>query len=533
MSRITNKGLKRISEYRVTLYAFMAEQIDPFEQRSEVLNPSPQGMTVEYGKLQTENGRLKLELERTRDESSANLISERRNAKISQQLIDELNKKVGELESPGILSPEGRRGSVLLNEVFIENLVLEKTGLESQVSEQKREICALNSELKSTKQKLETETVNFSKFRETHGHVETARRKSASDIETGDFLVAKEDIFEEKKQKRTSKTELIGLEIKLRKLQEENEELSDENKTLTQEFHKHERDKVVANQITEELLAAKDENNRFKCHTSSLENKISQDAHRIENMELELKTLQGREEELKQVNREFQEVVNKNQLLQLRMNRLREEKDVLLGKAGIKHTELENRNIELKNKLRKLEEVFKEESDEMRERESMLTQSLKETTYHRNERDVREVETYRNAPRKTYLIEPTQRYQAPEQVTLTRSKSSAPVETTENPYSTDPNTPTTPLGVKVNWEKEVPTLEREITYFDNIHEPVTLTWLDMEQLFQGTATFSVGKHTGSITLPTHDDMYPVQPFEVRKGMDVLTLKLVNTMNKHK
>ena len=94
------------------------------------------------------------------------------------------------------------------------------------------------------------------------------------------------------------------------------------------------------------------------------------------------------------------------------------------------------------------------------------------------------------------------------------------------------NSPVTSSGdkakVTIIWKKENQTSEREVTYIDNIPDPVTLAWSDTKELFQGNATFSQGNHTGSIFFPTSGEMEAVQPFEVKKkgvAMSMVTLKL--------
>ena len=76
------------------------------------------------------------------------------------------------------------------------------------------------------------------------------------------------------------------------------------------------------------------------------------------------------------------------------------------------------------------------------------------------------------------------------------------------------------------WSKERPTLERELTYFDNSQDVVSLIWADEQSLYQGNGTLTVGEHHGSLMFPSSGDTVQVQPFEVsRKPMGMLRVKL--------
>ncbi|KAI6649078.1 hypothetical protein LOD99_6799 [Oopsacas minuta] len=77
------------------------------------------------------------------------------------------------------------------------------------------------------------------------------------------------------------------------------------------------------------------------------------------------------------------------------------------------------------------------------------------------------------------------------------------------------------------WSKDRPTMEVELTYFDNAQEPVQLLWSNDQSVYQGNCTLNIGQHHGSLLFPTNAEMLPVYPFEVsRKGMGIVMIKLI-------
>ena len=100
--------------------------------------------------------------------------------------------------------------------------------------------------------------------------------------------------------------------------------------------------------------------------------------------------------------------------------------------------------------------------------------------------------------------------------------SGIPVSKVQSPL----NMATEATKVILLWSKERPTLERELTYFDNSQDVVNLIWTDEQLLYQGNGTLAVGKHHGSLLFPSSGDMVQVQPFEVvRKPMGMFQVKL--------
>ena len=109
----------------------------------------------EVFRLRTENRELVLrseKLNRKLDKKKNEFENERTNSITLRQFIQELNTKVQLLENaanPTIPPSVNPILNTVLNEEFVEKLVIEKSGLESQLCEKKREIEFLSSELKN------------------------------------------------------------------------------------------------------------------------------------------------------------------------------------------------------------------------------------------------------------------------------------------------------------------------------------------------------------------------------------------------
>ena len=119
-------------------------------------------LQAEMSHLRAEIRELGLKLEKTNNKLTKKkneLESERTNSNTFRQFIQELNNKVQQLErapppppppSPlnaSIQSPQTPAMHLAVSEEFVQKLVMDKTGLESQVCEQKREIELLKSKL--------------------------------------------------------------------------------------------------------------------------------------------------------------------------------------------------------------------------------------------------------------------------------------------------------------------------------------------------------------------------------------------------
>ena len=120
-------------------------------------------------------------------------------------------------------------------------------------------------------------------------------------------------------------------------------------------------------------------------------------------------------------------------------------------------------------------------------------------------------------------LSPTHRPHMPRDISATQEEASgAPVSKVQSPL----NMATEATKVILLWSKEKPTLERELTYFDNSQDVVMLVWTDEQSLYQGNGTLAVGKHHGSLLFPSSGDMVQVHPFEVgRKPMGMFRVKL--------
>ena len=116
---------------------------------------------VENTELLASNEKLTKKLVKKKNE----LEIEKTNVNTFRLYIQELNAKVQQLEraapplnSPTIHPVQNPILNTVINEEFVERLVIEKSGLESQICEQKREIELLNSELISCKGELTNKT---------------------------------------------------------------------------------------------------------------------------------------------------------------------------------------------------------------------------------------------------------------------------------------------------------------------------------------------------------------------------------------
>ena len=120
-------------------------------------------------------------------------------------------------------------------------------------------------------------------------------------------------------------------------------------------------------------------------------------------------------------------------------------------------------------------------------------------------------------------LSPTHRPHMARGLSATQEEASGiPVSKVQSPL----NMATEATKVILLWSKERPTLERELTYFDNSQDVVNLIWTDEQSLYQGNGTLAVGKHHGSLLFPSSGDMVQVQPFEVvRKPMGMFQVKL--------
>ncbi|KAI6660819.1 hypothetical protein LOD99_13546, partial [Oopsacas minuta] len=91
------------------------------------------------------------------------------------------------------------------------------------------------------------------------------------------------------------------------------------------------------------------------------------------------------------------------------------------------------------------------------------------------------------------------------------------------------NTKGDKFEVKLLWQKQQPTLERNLEYLDmkDTEHPITLRWEYRKELFIASAKLSAGEHRGSLVIPDSDAVvYEVQPFTVSQfSISVQEIKL--------
>ena len=155
----------------------MAHQVNPLRTlvTDEFKEINTENFEDYFDKAQEEVARLKVEnteLVASNEKLTKKLVKkkneleiEKTNSNTFRQYIQELNAKVQQLEraapplnNPTIHPVQNPILNTVINEEFVERLVIEKSGLESQICEQKREIELLNSELISCKGELTNKT---------------------------------------------------------------------------------------------------------------------------------------------------------------------------------------------------------------------------------------------------------------------------------------------------------------------------------------------------------------------------------------
>ena len=68
--------------------------------------------------------------------------------------------------------------------------------------------------------------------------------------------------------------------------------------------------------------------------------------------------------------------------------------------------------------------------------------------------------------------------------------------------------------VKLVWEKQQPTLERELQYFGEKEGQITFYWDQRKEIFLAKARLSPGEHSGTLLLPDRDTLFALKPFKV-------------------
>ena len=522
----------------------MAER-KPFESGKSI--PPPENNQDAFEKLELENQNLKREIEELksqRDKMGADKVEmelelqrERKNTDNSQQLVDELNRK------SETSSKYPTTGSLPANDE-ITRVVREKSGLEKQLSEEISKIDHLTSELNSTKEQLEMQTKTLREVKEENA-------KTVANLN---------------QEYNEKKAELIDLELKFGELQNNYNSLSQERETMSQKMEdvkqspleskrrqsepgrKPEKIEVqrglsevlppildlereeTGHNAGDELVAAKIHIRDLQTHLRSLETQKEETNLQEKRLELKLRELQGVNEELNEAKKKNQELGNSNYELRKELNRVN---DALLEKENI------NEELQIRMELSETQELIKE--------------AARHDPSPEFEQDICEVEPHRNAPRPIKHHQNPQDYSSPP----TPSREECPTDqlfysspdVRENPitpyqdpspthslhkipHNVDIASPLTSgysVKVTVTWRKQTPTLEREITYFDNNQEqlPTQLAWVAADELFQGTGDFKMGQHHGSIHL--NDKMHEIQPFIVSKDMETIMLNLADVI----
>ena len=371
-------------------------------------------LKVENTELLASNEKLTKKLVKKKNE----LEIEKTNSNTFRLYIQELNAKVQQLEraappfnSPTIHPVQNPILNTVINEEFVERLVIEKSGFESQIFEQKREIELLNSELISCKGELTNKTesqANASALAQEVTKLETDILLKIQQLEESNsyslkleaecklgkqlFQDALNSISAEKEEIQQQLDRERGLNEKLHLDIEQLNNLNElQNSKLTEHLKEMDtsqsnEDKLQMNQLENEntqlkddahILSAKIEEQNLQLHLKS--NKIRdlsqqnlENAQIIEDLTSEKSKLEERIEELKEENKkltlELTENPEKVKLiaeLENANDQIVKIKQISLAnqeKLKVQINQLENENTQLKDDARILSAKIEEQN---------------------------------------------------------------------------------------------------------------------------------------------------------------------------
>ena len=314
----------------------------------------PDLLQAEMSRLRSEIRELSLKLEKTNDKLTKEkneLESERENSKTLRKFIHELNK-VQLLErappppppSPlnvSIQSPQTPAMHLAVSGEFVQKLVMDKSGLESQICEQKREIESLKSKL--------TQSTDTQQQR----HTDLLLKEQQLEECKSDYLKLEgecqlgKQLFEKAKHYLSAEKE---------QLQQEMDWERDRNKKLNQRIGESLQNKQqLETQITELLESITE----YKKRDQELTNEISSLQNTNGELNEDLKKLETESkasiEELRETKEQQQQTIESNKKQHLSVVR---EKDTSISK--------------LTNQLETLRTQFGRERDEMLLKEKQL-----------------------------------------------------------------------------------------------------------------------------------------------------------------
>ena len=341
----------------------MANQIKPLthlatEEVKEINREDhPHLSQAELFRMEGEKRELVLKLEKLNKKlvkKKNELETERANSNTSRQLIQALNTRVQQLENAAPPPSAYQRMQPVLNPViseeFVERLVIDKTGLESQVYEQKREIEFLSSELISSKKKLtlKTESHNqgFALNQElTQARIDLQLRDQQLEECKVNYLKLETEC---QLEKQLFQEKLNSLSAEKEQLQQEmNKQLAEKEQLQQQEMNRQIAEKEQLQQEMNNQLAEKEQ----------LQQEMNKQLAEKEQLQQEMNRQLAEKEQLQQeMNKQLAE---KEQLQQQEMNRQLAEKDTLCQEMeqqkNMKENEIDQLSLELGD-FRKLRE---------------------------------------------------------------------------------------------------------------------------------------------------------------------------------
>ena len=395
----------------------MAKQIDPSE--SEQASTSIRDVTHEFSppsqnsskesleKSELEMRALKLEireLRQSREDSTAEieklrrklekkrneLNTEKKHTNTSQQLNEKLNRELDELNKH--LTPEKfcSETTNFRDEELMRKINLEKSGLESQVREQNREIERLASQLTSAKSKMELfSNEKSAEQKELEGKIRKMNKEMEEERKTKQQL---------KLEKENIESELVTAKTNISKLNKQKQESEIEAEKLVHQFVDME---FLLERLRLKLTQACEPTTQAKLKEKNCKNE--QTSTRTDKNESHLPSRTLNTEEIKQIQSDLKSILDP-------VNNTRENTDTS-KQVNTNSSDLEINLQRLIDQKEELREMISERDSKIRELESCKQKQIIEFKQHDKHTTVKASDWSDN--QKSALIDPS--YLSPEQ----------------------------------------------------------------------------------------------------------------------